>query len=130
MTRRCTKCPTTFPRSSTTPAHQLHGPGESTRYRYCTNFVVIGQELDRDALVARLEELGDSVLVVGDERTLAFTSTPTSRRASPRGSRGSADRRALDVADMHEQTEQRSGPARRRAARSLRTASPSRPERG
>jgi DAK2 domain fusion protein YloV len=89
-------------------AHQLHGPGESTRYRYCTNFVVMGQELDRGALVARLEELGDSVLVVGDERTLrvhVHTDEPESVSARFQGV-GTIER--WEVADMHEQTEQRS----------------------
>ena len=41
-----------------------------TRYRYCTNFIVTGSGLDSRSLVPRLEELGDSVLVVGDEAKL------------------------------------------------------------
>ena len=46
-------------------------PRGSREFRYCTNFAVTGLGLDAPvASCARLEELGDSVLVVGDERTL------------------------------------------------------------
>jgi DAK2 domain fusion protein YloV len=43
---------------------------EQSRYRYCTVFVVAGDALDREALEERLEPLGDSLLVVGDESAL------------------------------------------------------------
>jgi DAK2 domain fusion protein YloV len=43
---------------------------ELSRFRYCTAFVVEGDDLERDALVARLEPLGDSLLVVGDRSAL------------------------------------------------------------
>src|ERR687884_102171 len=50
---------------------EMHRPEhESSRYRYCTNFAVTGEDLDGQSFVPRLEELGDSVLVVGDRRTL------------------------------------------------------------
>ena len=39
---------------------------ELSRYRYCTVFVVEGEDLDADALETELEQLGDSLLVVGD----------------------------------------------------------------
>ena len=39
---------------------------ELSRYRYCTTFVVEGDALDLGALERQLEELGDSLLVVGD----------------------------------------------------------------
>src|SRR3954447_24179250 len=49
----------------------LHLPQhESSRFRYCTNFAVTGDDLDASAFVPRLEEIGDSVMVVGDPRTL------------------------------------------------------------
>ena len=41
-----------------------------SRFRYCTNFIVTGSGLDARSFVPRLEEVGDSVLVVGDEATL------------------------------------------------------------
>src|SRR5579862_1042133 len=39
---------------------------ELSRYRYCTVFVIEGKDLERNALEASLDELGDSLLVVGD----------------------------------------------------------------
>src|SRR6202012_2862339 len=43
---------------------------EDSRYQYCTNFIVSGERLDDRAVLPRLEALGDSVLVVGDEAAL------------------------------------------------------------
>ncbi len=43
---------------------------ELSRYRYCTIFVVEGEELDVATLESRLEPLGDSLLVVGDRSAL------------------------------------------------------------
>jgi DAK2 domain fusion protein YloV len=45
----------------TTPSHH-----EDSRYRWCSNFVVVGEGIDPQMFVSRLEELGDSVMVVGD----------------------------------------------------------------
>src|SRR3954467_5459201 len=51
--------------------HDLHLPQhESSRFRFCTNFAVTGSQLDGPSFVPRLEEIGDSVLVVGDRQTL------------------------------------------------------------
>ncbi len=46
---------------------QLHEQEESL-YGYCTNLLIGGRELDPDSVRKRMLELGDSVLVVGDER--------------------------------------------------------------
>jgi DAK2 domain fusion protein YloV len=46
---------------------QLHEQEESL-YGYCTEFLIDGRELDPDSVRNRMLELGDSVLVVGDER--------------------------------------------------------------
>ena len=43
---------------------------EDSRFRYCTNFIVAGTGLSSRDFLPRLEGLGDSVLVVGDEATL------------------------------------------------------------
>jgi len=43
---------------------------QPSRFRYCTVFVVEGAALDRDELETRLEPLGDSLVVVGDEAAL------------------------------------------------------------
>ncbi len=74
-----------------------------SRYRFCTNFIVTGEELESEAFVSALEALGDSVLVVGDEATLkvhVHTDDPDSAKALFAGA-GSVQRE--DIADMHEQ---------------------------
>ena len=48
---------------------QLHGREESL-YGYCTELLIGGRALDADGLRRQMLELGDSVLVVGDERLL------------------------------------------------------------
>ena len=74
-----------------------------SRFRYCTNFIVTGTGLDSRGFVPRLEEIGDSVLVVGDEATLkvhVHTDEPHVAVALF-GDAGEVQR--LDVADMPEQ---------------------------
>jgi DAK2 domain fusion protein YloV len=80
---------------------------ESGRFRYCTNFVVSGTELNGSRFVPQLEVLGDSVLVVGDAHTLrvhVHTDEPGAAVALFDGA-GSVER--LDIADMHEQEDRR-----------------------
>jgi hypothetical protein len=43
---------------------------ERSRYRYCTVFVVEGERLDQPWLEGELEQIGDSLLVVGDASAL------------------------------------------------------------
>src|SRR4051795_4237405 len=50
------------------PARTVDVHHTGSRFRFCTNFIVTGAELDRRAYERRLEDLGDSVLVVGDPR--------------------------------------------------------------
>jgi uncharacterized protein len=52
------------------PARVTHPEHASTTYRWCTNFAVVGHDLDARAFVPALEAFGDSVLVVGDRTTL------------------------------------------------------------
>jgi DAK2 domain fusion protein YloV len=52
-----------------TVTSQMHHRGESP-YGYCTEFLVCGQNLPSDDIQKRMVELGDSVLVVGDESLL------------------------------------------------------------
>ncbi len=90
------------PAAVTRPHH------EDSRYRYCTNFIVTGSGLEGRSFVPRLEELGDSVLVVGDDVTLkvhVHTDEPESAMAVFEGA-GSVSQ--LDVADMREQIAERS----------------------
>ena len=80
---------------------------ELSRYRYCTVFVVEGDALDADALEAELEQLGDSLLVVGDPSALkVHVHTDDPGRALSLGvARGVVG--GVEVANMHEQTLER-----------------------
>jgi DAK2 domain fusion protein YloV len=93
----------------TAPARDLHLPQhEDSRYRYCTNFVVTGEGLDSQRVVPLLEEIGDSVLVVGDPRTLkvhVHTDEPDLAVGIFIAHDGEVSR--LDVADMREQVAER-----------------------
>ncbi|HET6549229.1 MAG TPA: DAK2 domain-containing protein [Solirubrobacter sp.] len=90
-----------------TPARITHPQHASSTYRYCTNFAVTGEELDPSAWATALEQLGDSVLVVGDKSTLkVHVHTDEPERATGLFN-GTAEVSRLDVADMHEQVEQR-----------------------
>ncbi len=76
---------------------------EDSRYRYCTNFIVSGSGLAARDFLPRLEGLGDSVLVVGDEATLkvhVHTDEPEGAVALFEGAGRVTN---LDVADMREQ---------------------------
>ncbi|HEU0023610.1 MAG TPA: DAK2 domain-containing protein, partial [Thermoleophilaceae bacterium] len=87
----------------------LHRPEhESSSYRYCTNFAVTGAGLDAGSFVPELEAMGDSVLVVGDDRTLRVhlhTDDPE-RAVAVFEAAGEVSR--FDVADMIEQVAERS----------------------
>jgi fatty acid kinase len=45
-------------------------PSELSAYRYCTSFLITGENIRREAFEAFVLPLGDSALVVGDERTV------------------------------------------------------------
>ncbi|HXR11775.1 MAG TPA: DAK2 domain-containing protein [Gaiellaceae bacterium] len=80
---------------------------ELSRYRYCTVFLVEGHDLDRDALEAQLEKLGDSLLVVGDASALkVHVHTDDPGAALSLGvAVGTID--GVEIANMHEQTHMR-----------------------
>ncbi|MDQ3572591.1 MAG: DAK2 domain-containing protein [Actinomycetota bacterium] len=89
------------------PAQLLDVHHTESTYTYCTNFIVTGEGLDADAAVPLLEELGDSVLVVGDEATLkvhVHTDDPEAAKALFAGE-GRIERE--DIADMREQIAER-----------------------
>ncbi len=80
---------------------------QDSRYRYCTNFIVSGAGLVGRDYVKPLENLGDSVLVVGDESTLkvhVHTDDPEEAMGlfADVGEVGN-----LDVADMRRQVAER-----------------------
>ncbi len=89
------------------PARISHPHHASSTYRYCTNFAVIGQGLEPSRYVAALEQLGDSVLVVGDATTLkvhVHTDQPAHATAV---FAHAGEVSHLDVADMQEQVAER-----------------------
>ncbi|MGB2875237.1 MAG: DAK2 domain-containing protein [Gaiellaceae bacterium] len=80
---------------------------ELSRFRYCTTFVIEGDDLDADRLESELDGLGDSVLVVGDRTALkAHVHTDDPGAALSFGTAAGAIE-GVEIADMHRQTEAR-----------------------
>lgn len=80
---------------------------ELSRFRYCTGFVIEGEGLDADALERELAAFGDSLLVVGDESALKIhvhTDEP-GRALQLATAMGVVE--AVEVANMHRQTAER-----------------------
>jgi DAK2 domain fusion protein YloV len=89
------------------PARITHPQHESSTHRYCTNFAVTGVDLDPHDWREPLDELGDSVLVVGDRTTLKIhLHTDEPERATALFA-GIGEVSRLDVADMTEQVAER-----------------------
>ncbi len=80
---------------------------ELSEFRYCTVFVVEGENLDKDALEDELEKIGDSLLVVGDEAALkVHVHTDDPGKALALGTAvGFVE--GVEIANMHHQTAQR-----------------------
>jgi DAK2 domain fusion protein YloV len=80
---------------------------ELSRYRYCTVFVVEGEALDQAALESRLEELGDSLLVVGDESALKVHVHTDDPGAALSLGIAVGVVEGVEIANMHAQTAER-----------------------
>jgi uncharacterized protein len=80
---------------------------ELSKFQYCTVFLIEGKELDRAAIEHELEQLGDSLLVVGDESAVkVHVHTNDPGAALQVGQRnGTIDR--IEIANMHDQTSKR-----------------------
>ena len=96
--------------SPATPELPRHEPPRQTRphhydsrFRYCTNFIVTGTGLNPRSFVPRLEEIGDSVLVVGDEATLKVHVHTDDPEVAVVAFEGAGEVQRLDIADMREQ---------------------------
>jgi uncharacterized protein len=89
------------PAGNTRPHH------EDSRYRYCTNFIVTGSGLESRSYAPRLEELGDSVLVVGDGATLKVHVHTDDPDAAMALFEGADEVTQVDIADMREQIAER-----------------------
>ena len=89
------------------PARITHPQHDSSTYRFCTNFAVTGEHLDSVRFAPLLEQIGDSVLVVGDRATLkVHVHTDDPERATALfAEHGEVIN--LDVADMREQVRER-----------------------
>ena len=83
-------------------AHQ-----ELSRFRYCTIFVVEGEDLDASGLEGELEQLGDSLLVVGDRTALkVHVHTDDPGRALQLATvQGVLE--GVEISNMHRQTAER-----------------------
>ncbi len=82
---------------------------EFSTYQYCTNFVVEGAGLDREALAEELWTIGDSLLVVGDGsmvRVHVHTDEPELATETA-GRIGTVVASTVDIADMDEQIRER-----------------------
>jgi DAK2 domain fusion protein YloV len=91
------------------PARITHPQHSSGTYRFCTNFAVTGSGLSAARFVGPLEQLGDSVLVVGDSSTLkVHLHTDFPERATGVFEQA-GDISHLDVADMRAQVAEREG---------------------
>jgi hypothetical protein len=88
-------------------ARVTHPQHSSGTYRYCTNFAVTGSELEPRTFTALLEQLGDSVLVVGDQTTLKIHLHTDDPNAATAVFADAGVVSHLDVADMREQVRQR-----------------------
>jgi fatty acid kinase len=78
-----------------------------SRYRYCSVFVVEGQDLDRAALERELAPLGDSLLVVGDATALKAHVHTDDPGAALRAGTAIGVIERVEIANMHLQTAQR-----------------------
>jgi hypothetical protein len=88
-------------------ARVTHPQHSSSTFRYCTNFAVTGTDLEPRTFVLALEQLGDSVLVVGDSTTLkVHVHTDEPDQATGLFSAYGVVSH-LDVADMREQVAMR-----------------------
>jgi DAK2 domain fusion protein YloV len=97
--------PPTPPQLETVTATAVHR--ELSRYRYCTTYVVEGENLDAETLEAEVGRLGDSLLVVGDSTALKIhvhTDDPGAA-LSLATAVGTIER--IEIANMHEQTSAR-----------------------
>jgi DAK2 domain fusion protein YloV len=88
-------------------ARVTHPQHASSTYRYCTNFAVTGAGLDQRQFARALEQLGDSVLVVGDQTTLKVHLHTDDPDAATAVFAESGAISHLDVADMQVQVRER-----------------------
>ncbi|HEX3432430.1 MAG TPA: DAK2 domain-containing protein [Solirubrobacteraceae bacterium] len=89
------------------PARISHPEHNSSTYRFCTNFAVTGRDLTPARFIEPLEALGDSVLVVGDSRTLKVHLHTDEPQLATEVFESVGEVSRLDVADMRLQVQER-----------------------
>ncbi len=104
--------PEQAPARITAPQHT------DSRFRYCVNFIVLGQGLEAPEFEPALREIGDSVLVVGDDRTLRVHVHTDEPERARQVFDGHGEISQVDAADMRAQIADR---AARLAGESSRT---------
>jgi DAK2 domain fusion protein YloV len=87
------------------PQEALHQ--EPSRYRYCTTFVIEGDDLDAASLEPQLERLGDSLMVVGDRSALKVHVHTDDPGAALSLGTAAGTIEGVEIADMHRQAEAR-----------------------
>ena len=80
---------------------------ELSAFRYCTVFVVEGEDLDADVLEGELEKLGDSLLVVGDRSALKLHVHTDDPGAALTAATAHGVVEGVEIANMHVQTAER-----------------------
>jgi DAK2 domain fusion protein YloV len=80
---------------------------ELSKYRYCTVFVVEGEQLDQVALERALDPLGDSLLVVGDDSALKIHVHTDDPGAALTVGTAVGFVEGIEIANMHRQTAER-----------------------
>jgi DAK2 domain fusion protein YloV len=88
-------------------ARVSHPQHASSTFRYCTNFAVSGAALEQRRFIEALEQIGDSVLVVGDATTLKVHVHTNDPDAATGLFADAGVVSHLDVADMHAQIQAR-----------------------
>jgi DAK2 domain fusion protein YloV len=89
------------------PARISHPEHSSGTYRFCTNFAVTGDGLSAGRFIEPLEALGDSVLVVGDSKTLKVHLHTDDPELATAVFAEDGEVSRLDVADMRLQVVER-----------------------
>ncbi|MCB0870073.1 MAG: DAK2 domain-containing protein [Solirubrobacterales bacterium] len=84
-----------------------HPQHVDSRFQYCTNFIVSGQDLKPRQFIPGLEAIGDSVLVVGDQSTLKVHVHTDDPEAAMSIFDDAGEVTNLDVADMRKQVAER-----------------------
>jgi dihydroxyacetone kinase-like predicted kinase len=91
------------------PARITHPQHSSGTYRFCTNFAVTGSDLSPGRFIEPLEQLGDSVRVVGDASTLKVHLHTDEPELATAVFADAGEVSRLDVADMRAQIAERDG---------------------